>query len=309
MGPVPAPWWLYVLLIVSVACGFVLLAIPRALTPTEPPALALSAAAVAAQQAEDAKLALDAPHGAAAEQLISLYQAFGQIERVGTEPRELTDLRRRSLHLAYERVREESGGRAVLALRALALSKLEAALDDELRGEEIGAWLGAFPSVLFKHYATRDGLELAPHFVVRTLYKARWNRALELPLDSDFARIERQAYYGWLGLHAYNLPLGERRQALLGFAAAGGEQASEAQGVLAFLDHDYTRAVDCLARAYAENRSWRVRNYLRGAQVAAASAGATGANSSHEASGTAHAASRYSPRYGRRELDSVTVIP
>ncbi|HEY2733617.1 MAG TPA: hypothetical protein VGI70_06510, partial [Polyangiales bacterium] len=41
-------------------------------------------------------------------------------------------------------------------------------------------------------------------------------------------------------------------------------------GVLAYLHKDYDRAVEALARAHAYDPSLRVRNYLTGAQVAAA---------------------------------------
>jgi hypothetical protein len=273
------------------ASGFVVIAMPRAIAPTELPTLALRPDLVAAQLLEDAQLAAAVPHTPAADELMASYQQFGSNEVAELDNPTLGQQRRRSLHRAYQRVRDESGARAVLALRARALSLFEAALANKLRGAPVAGVFGIFPNVLSQHSATRDGIEIAPHFVIRTLYKARWNRQFDLALASDFSQVEQHAYFGWLGLHAERLPVYERRQALLGYAAAGGDHASEAQGVLAFWDRDYTRAVQCLEHAYAERPSFRVRNYLRGARVVAAQAAGTDdepAKLSHEATVRAH---------------------
>jgi len=278
----------YLVLIVSLVAGYALIAMPRAIAPTELPTLALRADLVSAQLREDAQLAAAVPHTAAADSLMASYLQFGRNEVAELNNAPLAAQRRRSLHRAYQNVRDESGPKAVLALRAHALAMFESALAGELEGDEVRGLLGVFPNVLSQHSATRDGLEIAPHFVVRTLYKARWNRQFDLPLESDFSQIERQAYFGWLGLHAAQLRVYDRRQALLGYAAAGGEYAAEAQGVLAFWDQDYTRAVDCLEHAYAARPSFRVRNYLRGARIVAAESGHGPAKLSHEARVRAH---------------------
>lgn len=270
-----------------VAAGFAVVAMPRALAPLELPALSLRPDWVQAQERADTQLAAAAPSTPAAGELLAAVQRYGQREVLLFDNARLLGSYRHELHGAYERVRTESGAHAVLALRALAVSKLEAALEGKLQGEALQAWLGVFPNVLIQHLATRDGLELAPHFVVRTLYKARWNRMLDLSSETDLSVVERQAYFGWLGLHAYTLPMFERRQALSGYAAAGGEHAAEAQGVLAFLDHDFGAAVQCLEQAYAQRPSFRVRNYLRGARAVAEESGQS-AKLSHEAQSLAH---------------------
>ncbi|MEY4579984.1 MAG: hypothetical protein RL701_4687 [Pseudomonadota bacterium] len=279
---------LYVLLALCLCAGFLIVGVPRDLIPNELPALSLQEDLVLAQQRTDAQLIAAAPRTPAAERLLALYRSFGETELATLENAQLRAARRHDLHASYEHVREESGPQSVLALRALAVAKFEAVLDGSLKDETARSWLGVFPNVLIQYMATRDGLELAPHFVVRTLYKARWNRLLELPLESDLTQVERQAYFGWLGLHAGNLPLMQRREALLGYAAAGGKDAAEAQGVLAFMADDYVRAVECLERAYRENPSFRVRNYLRGARVVAAEARRGTANLTHGASTDAH---------------------
>ena len=263
---------LFGLLLAAAAAGMLLICLPRAVEPSELPALLLDPAEVAAQEQADAQDA-KAPSTPDAEQLSALFQSFGETEVVMLDSPQLRDQRRRTLHRLAERLRQQAGPRAVLGVRARALAKLEAALAGELQQSEVKGWLGVFPNVLQHYQATHDGLELAPHFVVRTLYKARWNKLCSFPPDADLSKVERQAYFGWLGLHATNLSVRERRQALLGYAAAGGEHADQAQGVLAYLDRDYAGAEKALERAYALSPNLRLRNYLRGARVAAGRSG------------------------------------
>jgi len=272
-----APWRalspefaLYALLALSSGCALLLLIIPRPIAPVELPILTLPAAEVAQVMREDSRRAAAAPHSDIARELMQRYHQFGANEVVAMEDVRLGTQRRRLLHHLYERLVAADGAAAALALRAKALGELEAALDARLPEAQVEGVMGVFANVLTEHRVTRHGEELAPHFVLRTLYKARWNRLLDLPADFSFERVERLAYFGWLGLHADNLSLTLRRQALIEYAAAGGSQASEAQGVLAFLDHDYATAISQLERAYAAASSLRLRNYLRGAQVAAA---------------------------------------
>jgi hypothetical protein len=284
------PSWVQCCLLplLGVASALLLVSLPRAVIPGELPALALSAPAVAAQQREDLQLAAAAPQTALANELLSWFENFGQTEADVLDNAKLRMVRQHRLHGIYERLRSESGPAATRAVRAVAVSKFEDVLAGRIKGEAARGWLGVFPNVLVQYLVTRDGLELAPHFVVRTLYKARWNRMLNLAAEDDLSQVERQAYFGWLGLHVEQLPMHERRNALLGYAAAGGGNAREAQGVLAFLDHDYTRSVECLREAYAQSPSLRLRNYLRGARVVAAQAGRASTNTSHEAWANAH---------------------
>lgn len=274
--------WLYALTVTSIVCGLVLFAMPRAIEPSDLPVLTLSAADVDKVEREDARLAESAPDTPAARQLMESYLSIGANEANALGDGHLIAMRRRVLHHEYESVVAESGKQAGAAMRSYALEQFEAALDSRVPPEQVPGLLGVFPSVLAQHRATRDGIELAPHIVVRTLYKARWNRMFDLPADDGFARVEQLAYYGWLGLHAENLSVRLRRDALVKYAAAGGDGAAEAQGVLAFRDHDYAQALDNLQRAYAENPSLRLRNYLRGARVAAGQAGGPNATAARD---------------------------
>jgi hypothetical protein len=264
----PALHWLF---LVAAVCALGLALVPRALAPIELPALTLSAADVRAVRAQDARRAAAAPSDGAAAELMTTYLEFGRSEVSALEDPQLMQQRRRLLHRLYQRVLAERGEEAALGLRESALAKFEDALESRLPRDQIKSVLGIFPTVLAQHRATQDGLEVAPHFVIRSLYKARWNRMVGLDLDYGFAPVEQIAYYGWLGLHADNLSLDLRRRMLFKYAAAGGAHAAEAQGVLAFLDQDYVHALQALTQAYAELPSLRLRNYVQGAMVAARS--------------------------------------
>jgi hypothetical protein len=169
----------------------------------------------------------------------------------------------------YQQVARESGQAAALALRSVAVERLEAALALRLPDAETERVLGLFPEALARYGVTRNGFEIAPHFVMRTLYKARWNLAMGLAPEFELQPVEREAYHGWLALHSANLAPEARSLALQRYSSAGGGQIAEARGVLAFLSHDYRQAAAALEQAYRESPSLRIRNWLRGAQVAA----------------------------------------
>jgi hypothetical protein len=266
---------MYTLFALAVACALLLAAAPRAIAPTELPGLELPANEVADVLARDAARAQVQP-GERSRELLRLFHEFGQSENAALENAQLVQQRRRALRHVYDRVVEAEGAAAALAVRERALAKFEDLLALQPSPTTAAAVLGVFPSVLAQHGATFDGEEVAPHFVLRTLYKARWNLMTRLPVDFEFARVEKLAYYGWLGLRADNLPLSERRKALQQYAAAGGAHAAEAQGVLAFLDQDYPNAIRELERAHAEHPSLRLRNYLQGAHVAVSLQGQEG---------------------------------
>jgi hypothetical protein len=258
--------------------GAVLLALaivmwPRAVAPIAVPALTLSEAEVAEVLRSDAKRAAAAPPSDVARALAGMFVEYGQSELTAIEDLGYAKSRQRAMHVAYTRLVAANGQDAAWSVRERALLEFEAGLDGKVSEQRAKGLMGLFANVLEQYMATRDGEELAPHFVIRTLYKARWNKLAGLALDEGFARVELQAYHGWLGLHAENLPLPVRRQALQKYAAAGGAGASEAQGVLAFLSRDFAKAAELLGRAYAQAPSLRLRNYRDGARAAAAQGG------------------------------------
>jgi hypothetical protein len=258
---------LYALFALTNVCALVLFALPRALAPNEPPPLVLDRASVDAVLAADRAASARAPDTKAAQALDSAFLELGAAED-GGEAGEVLMRRKQSLARIYARFVLDAGEPAALALRARSLERFEAALALRLSDAETKRVLGLFPEAAARYRALRDGLPVAPHLVLRTLYKVRWNLAMGLAPDYALAATEHRAYYGWLALHADNLDPVARSAALAQYGRAGGTHVAEAKGVLAFLEHDYTLAVAALTEAQRETPSLRIRNWLRGAMVA-----------------------------------------
>ncbi len=257
------------LLVLAPSCALLLLALPRPVTPKHPPALRLPARQVAAAIARDRDLARAAPGSKTARHLEELLSQKGESEREPTEPVPVYEKRRARFSRTIVKLRNESGERAVLALRARALEKLEAALDLTLSEKQAQSILGSFPVLLQRYGATRDGRIVAPHFVIRTMFKARWNIIHSLEPTYGLSRIERLAHFGWLALHADDAPISLRLQALEQYAAAGGQRVPEARGVLQFLAGDYASAAESFEKARRNRGTLRLRNYALAAQHAA----------------------------------------
>jgi hypothetical protein len=269
-GPRSPEFTLYALLALTPACLLALCVLPRSLAPVEPPALVLDRAQVAEVVHADADSAKAAPKTPEANSLAERFLALGDAENATDQNAPSPKLQRESLARLFRKLAHDLGEPAALHLRSAAVEHLEAALSLKLPDAETQRVLGLFPEAIARHQVTHDGFEVAPHFVLRTLYKARWNLAMGLTPVYKLANVELQAYHGWLALHATNLGPEPRTLALRDYAAAGGQQIAEARGVLAFLSHDYREAVAALEQAEREAPSLRIRNWLRGAHVALA---------------------------------------
>lgn len=259
---------LYALLALTIVCVLALCVVPRALAPIDLPPLVLDRASVAKVVAADAEHAKKAPQSADAKALLEAFLTLGDVENQAADDKTSPTVIRQRLSHLFQKLAHDLGEPAALTLRAAAVERLEAALRLQLSDKETQQVLGLFPDALAQHRATHDGFEVAPHFVLRTLYKARWNIAVGLAPDFKFEQVERQAFHGWLALHATNLSPEPRLVALRDYAAAGGHGIAEARGVLAFLSNDYRESVAALERAEKESPSLRIRNWLRGAHVA-----------------------------------------
>jgi hypothetical protein len=266
---VSEPVALLLLTVLITACAALLLALPREVPPFELPSVSLPAAAVESAIAADAQAARVAPRSARAQAFQALLLQQGQAETAGSEGSESYANRRRALVDAYAGVVAESGADAALRLRARAVAQLEDALDLRLAPALARQVIGAFNSVLDRENASRDGYLIAPRFVVRTLYKARWNILAGLPPDHAFARIERRAFYGWQALHSESVPLAKRVSALHEYGLAGGDHVEEALGILLFRLGDYAQSARALESAYRAQGSVRLRNNLLAARAAA----------------------------------------
>ena len=257
------------LLVLGSCCALLLLTQERRIGPRDLPSLRLPAADVAAAIADDQRRAAQAPTSKTAVELEALLHDLGEAETAVVEPAATHRARSEALAETLHRLVEEEGKDAGLALRARAVSRMEAALRLELPEEQIAGVMGAFAHTLQDSEVTRDGAIIGPHFVVRTLYKTRWNLAHGLPSPHAFSKVERLAYYGWLALHARRAALPLRLQALQPYADAGGQHVEQAAGVLLFAAQQYGTAGQVLQKAYEDDASVRLRNYTLGARVAA----------------------------------------
>lgn len=250
------------LFLVVVACAGFLLVLPRRAPLQEMPPLVLPAAPVRAALAAEAKAAQQAPRTKAAAELDRLWLELSRAEREGPEPMHARRMRRNAAREAFLQVVKESGDAGALALRAAAVERLDAALDLKLDPKLARDVMGDFALMLEKESCARGGELIAPRFVVRILYKARWNIAHEVAPDYAFASIERRAYYGWQALHAQRLPAEQRMRALVEYRRHGGSRADEAAAVLLQRGAQTEGAHDALAAAYRRSSTLRLRNAL-----------------------------------------------
>jgi hypothetical protein len=257
------------LLFLAIACALFLFAQPREVTPMELPILTLPEAPVRAVLLADARDAAAAPSTPEAQALEALVRQQGEAEDRGFEDVDVGVRRHAALHAAYAIVVERAGEAAALRLRAKSVEALEAALDLRLPLAERKHVMGAFATALLRDGVTRTGYMVAPHFVVRTLYKARWNVLAGVEPDHGFARVERRAYFGYQALHADQVPLTRRIEALHAYGKAGGEDLEEALGTLLFFAHNYPQAAKAFDAAQRAHGNLRARNYAIAARAMA----------------------------------------
>jgi len=250
----------------AAACAAVLLALPQAVFPREGPGLALDPLAVREVVRREERLG--PVSGAEVDRLAELYAAQGRAETSEGERREEFEARMQALTEAVAALRAAKGDEAIAALRAEALRALEPALAGALDPAEEQAVLGSFPRMLERYGAMRGGRLVAPFFVARTLYKARWNGIHRLPLTDGFAPIERQAYYGWLALHAHDAPATRRLAALEAYAEAGGAGAAEARAYFAALAGRPAEAAVRYGELWEQRGDLRARNHALALQGA-----------------------------------------
>lgn len=250
------------LFLVVVACAGILLVLPRGAPLRETPPLVLHAAPVREALSATAKAAQRAPRTPAAVEVDRLWLELSRAEREGAEPMPARRARRNAARAAFLQVVKESGEPGALALRAAAVERLDAALELKLDPKLSRDVMGDFALMLEKENCARGGELIAPRFVVRILYMARWNIAHELAPDFAFQAIERRAYYGWQALHAQHLPVEQRMRALIQYRRYGGTRADEAAVNLLQRSGQTELANAALAEAYRSSPTLRLRNAL-----------------------------------------------
>jgi hypothetical protein len=246
---------------------------PAPVAPREMPALVLDPAAVDDQLARDERAAAQAPSGEAAEQRRRAYRELNMAERAATDTQETAARKLSALRDALARVVEANGVEAngveangveiVERVRAADLAPMEATLRGRRArsGAEPAAELGGFLEMMERYDLSRDGRQRAPTFVVRTLFKARWNSLHGLEPTEGLSPIELQAYWGWLALGAEGAPVEARLGALDRLAEAGGHGVHEARAVLLFGQGRFEDARASFLAAAAEAPSFRLRNH------------------------------------------------
>jgi hypothetical protein len=260
------------LLVAAIGAGGTLLAFPRAVEPRELPGLVLDPAQIARVQADDARRAAAAPGDATADALTELVAAQGLAEvGTGETPEEARErfTKLANAALGVERAHGEAG---VLALRAKAVLDFEHVLATRARGEARDRVLGSFPRTVERYDVTRAGRLRAPRFVLRTLYKSRWNAVCQLAATWQLTPVELRAFHGWLALGAESAAPAQRVAALEAYAAAGGVRSREARAGLAWLAGDLRLAEELYGEALIRTESLRFRNHLRAARLAAGDA-------------------------------------
>ena len=255
------------LIVVAVAagCAGLLLAMPQPVTPTEMPALVLDPGAMEEVRSLDRQRAAQTPGDETSARLLALYRAQGRAEAAGAEERQAATERGVALQRATDAFIAAHGSDALGTLRAKAATDLPEALAGRLDADDEQAVLGSFPRMLERYGLTRDGAIVAPPFIVRTLFVARFNAILRRPLTEGFAPVEAQAYWGWLALETPDAPIERRQSALEAYAAAGGAGVAEARAVLAFEAGDGPRASHAFTALYEETGVLRYRNHAMAA--------------------------------------------
>ena len=231
---------------------------PAPAPPLEMPPLVLETSEVAAQIAADERAAERAPRGEAADERRRLYLESNTAELEAGDPPGRARARRQALVAALARAAPTDEARA--AVRAGDLARLEPALRGELSAGDRAAELGGFLDTMQRYGLARGRRQIAPRFVVRTLFKARWNAMHGRELTEGFSPVELRAYHGWLALRAEGAPLDLRLAALDAYAASGG-RALEARAVLLYEAGRLEEAREAFLAAYERAPTFRLRNH------------------------------------------------
>ncbi len=198
---------------------------PRPLPLRVPPLSMDLGAGLAEEASRRASLRGVVPEDATSRRLRDALLEQGRAEAAGGEPRGRATERLARIRDLAEALVEAHGEQALLALREDFLARYEALWAAQQRGqrpdpEQVAGQVGAFGRMLERYGLVRDGSLVAPRFVVRALYRARFHALVGRPLTWEMSRWERQAYYGWLAFHADAADPAMRLDALRAFATA-----------------------------------------------------------------------------------------
>ncbi|MEM7137452.1 MAG: hypothetical protein AAF500_12770 [Myxococcota bacterium] len=247
------------------------LAIPQPVAPWEMPSLVLDRGAVAASVRQNEELSSGLTDGEEIGRLQALFIAHGLAEINPPYARADYDTRQAEVHHALEALERRAGPQAFAALRARAVEDFMEAFPDASRqpeGDAESGMLGGFGQILDRYGAVVEGVLVAPPMTVRAMYKARWNLIHRNQATNGFSKIEEQAYWGWLALHGWGVPVAERIDALKRYEDAGGRNAAEAAALFDLLERRPGRAARLLETLYEQEHQLRLRNLALGALAA-----------------------------------------
>ena len=257
----------------AASCATIIVCLPAALPPALAPPIWPDAAeaALAADIEEDARQAAIAEtlDGRGVARLRRLYREQGQAEVTVGERPEVA--RERGLGLTrLLNIAERDREGATAALRGAALHQLWPALRGDLEPDDERALLGAFPRMLERYGAARDGRRLAPRSVVRAMFKARWNVVHGREPTDGFQSHEAEAYWGWAALHApaaseQTQSVDVRGLAMAAYVQAGGPHARELQAYATYRSGAFARSAGIYGALFDETGHQRFRNHARAA--------------------------------------------
>ncbi|MGE0790737.1 MAG: hypothetical protein AB7S26_34000 [Sandaracinaceae bacterium] len=234
---------------------------PIAGAPSELLPLALPPSLVREQLARDAADAAHDPDSEIARRRRELFRESNAREVSGGEFPNAVEARRTRLLESLRELEASHGAEGVAAARATDVARMEAAIHGELGSSDTRAALGGFVRMMERYDMASGGRQLAPRFVVRTAFKARWNAAHQRELTADLSPIELRAYWGWLALEARSAPLELRLEALGPYGEAGGPAALESRGILLAEAARLPEAEEAFLAAYESRHAFRDRNY------------------------------------------------
>ena len=265
----------FLLLVVGLVCSIVVLVAPRPVQPSQLPALRLPGQALSAQRSLDRQQAIRGEVLARdpdVAQLLKLYVQEGLAEleiqhdlaKLAEQRSALTSLSRRLfLRLGERDTRALISHTTDRALAGLFQAGVEARprVRERREDNETRGLLGSFPSLLARHgYVDREGRLLAPMLSIRALYKERFNKICERPLERDLSPIELMAYEGWNALHAGRVPAERRAQAAQEFFRVGGKHGAEAAAIWLFQGGAHAEALRLLRSESERTGELRLRN-------------------------------------------------
>ncbi len=244
---------------VAAGCAAVLLLLPRPVAPLSGPSLSLSDSELGTLNTFPSA---DVELSEAATGALSLYRQQGEVEAGAGESREDFASRARRLEEVGTQLSEDD----LNALRNHLLSKMIPALRGELGAEEENALLGSFPRVLERYGASRDGETIAPPWVLRALFMARFHHIFRLEPTRDFSEAEQKAYWGWLALYSEGAPA-ELRLGAANRLEVLGQDVAELRAWLSYGQEDYHRASGAYFDLSEATGSIRARNHALAAQA------------------------------------------